>query len=671
MTAYGDQRLRSPAFQGAQHAFSSPSAAQRSPNNTSNGSHGALVAATRVGTGNWGPTGNDRTTSNKLHVQKNAAAKQRDDAISYVAANLAAQLSTERLPNSIASPSLPNQQRPATSRSHSDISVRPMTNLLPVSALISRYDRIDHQASRNGNTQDSSGKRVTLLDTVGNPPVHRPVRAIATSKNFESRDSSILSRASSSSSGTSSYTSAVGQPPRQYQSMNVHDAHISLDLPLNPASRPAKNYKTATGSNVGKGIERQRSQILLDHTIPQLSVDSLANAMVASSLASSRVPSPTRPPLPPPRRRSRPHLFHRTRSADEAGSRTPSPSKGAMRTTMRAPLDPDQDLAMKHKSKRFINKHPNKHHEGDRKRWRDQITEFERKRYEGVWAANKGLLTSTYQKEPSLSVDIPNSVLNLVVRDVWSRSRLPSDVLEEIWDLVDVSRTGLLSKEEFVVGTWLVDQRLKGRKIPVMVSDSVWFSARGLTGIKQDQLNETNTIVECTDHPVWFRSWTVHTQAKYFEAACVRAWQNMISIDIVPHGTEKFEFLSENASPGPASSKYKPMRTPRRYTASADGKLCTMVVAMLKDIPPTEIPLQPKGPLVSREVVSYQTLNRAISNIFQTCLRKKGDDAKFGCARPGTPQLRGILALVMASDSQIDRDIPPGPEPQTGSTATS
>lgn len=486
MTAYGDQRLRSPAFQGAQQAFSSPSAAQKSPNNAPLGSHGALVAASRAGAGDWGTIGKHRSTPNELHVKRNTAAKARgDNAISsYVAANLAAQLSTERLSVSMASPSLSNRQRPAPSRSYSDISTEPMTNRLPVNALISRYHGIDGQASRNGNGQRCSGKRFTSLDTLGNLPMHRSMRARATSKNFESRDPPILSRASSSSSGTSSYTSAVDQSPCQYQSTNVHDTHNVLDLPLNPSLRLVKNNKTAKGSNVGNGIERQRSQILSDHTIPQLSVDSLADAMVASSLASSRVPSPTRPPLPPPRRRSRPYLFHRTHSADEAGSRTPSPSKGTMRTTMRAPLDPDQDLAMKRKSKRFINKHPNKHHEGDRKRWRDQITEFERKRYEGVWAANRGLLTSTYRKEPSLSVDITNSVLNLVVREVWSRSRLPSDVLEEIWDLVDVSRTGLLSKEEFVVGTWLVDQKLKGRKVPARVSDSVWFSARGLAGIK-------------------------------------------------------------------------------------------------------------------------------------------------------------------------------------------
>jgi hypothetical protein len=136
-------------------------------------------------------------------------------------------------------------------------------------------------------------------------------------------------------------------------------------------------------------------------------------------------------------------------------------------------------------------KHPNKHHEGTRNRWRDEITERERKRYEGVWAANKGIClpaSSSRQLTPSSSrgseKDDPSlDVLNVVVRDIWLRSRLPTHVLEEVWDLVDNRGIGRLDRIEFVVGLWLIDQRLKGRKLPPRVSESVWSSARGL-GIK-------------------------------------------------------------------------------------------------------------------------------------------------------------------------------------------
>jgi hypothetical protein len=70
-------------------------------------------------------------------------------------------------------------------------------------------------------------------------------------------------------------------------------------------------------------------------------------------------------------------------------------------------------------------------------------------------------------------------VANVVVREVWKRSRLPEDELIEVWDLVDRDKRGVLSRQEFVVGMWLIDQRLKGRKIPTKVSESVWGSASG------------------------------------------------------------------------------------------------------------------------------------------------------------------------------------------------
>jgi hypothetical protein len=126
-------------------------------------------------------------------------------------------------------------------------------------------------------------------------------------------------------------------------------------------------------------------------------------------------------------------------------------------------------------------KHPNKHHEGTRKRWRDAITERERKRYEGVWAANKGLYIPEPRKQSE--AEVMQDVLNLVAKELWMRSRLPEHELEEVWSLVDSRGIGRLRREEFVVGMWLIDQRLKGRKIPVRVSESVWDSVRGV-GVK-------------------------------------------------------------------------------------------------------------------------------------------------------------------------------------------
>ncbi|RMY78526.1 hypothetical protein D0863_00598 [Hortaea werneckii] len=237
-----------------------------------------------------------------------------------------------------------------------------------------------------------------------------------------------------------------------------------------------------------------------------LQSDDIANAIVASSLASSRAPSPRKsnrlePPPVPSRRR------HHTLSF----ARSPSPARQGMRMTLRKhdSSDTGEEDSLhpysKHRKKRHLRKHPNKHHEGDRKRWRDAVTERERKRYEGVWAANKGILCTLcldeeerlkdpgsfhdnleeqQQARESAFLEMDQEVSSLVVRDIWSRSRLPTSELEMVWELVDNTGVGRLSKEEFVVGMWLVDQRLKGRKLPVRVSPTVWASVRSLQGIK-------------------------------------------------------------------------------------------------------------------------------------------------------------------------------------------
>ena len=204
-------------------------------------------------------------------------------------------------------------------------------------------------------------------------------------------------------------------------------------------------------------------------------VDLLANTIVAASLASSRAPSPTKPPPPPPRRHKSHSLFHNHHSQGQI-SRTPSPGK-AMRQTMREPLPSDDEVEYKKKGI-ILRKHPHKHHEGDRRRYLATVTERERRRYDGVWAANKGLL---------MDADSSDSVLNIVVRDIWSRSHLPNDVLADIWDLVDTQGGDRLKRHEFVIGMWLIDQRLKGRKTPFMVSESLWNSVRLLHGVKVSQ----------------------------------------------------------------------------------------------------------------------------------------------------------------------------------------
>jgi hypothetical protein len=261
--------------------------------------------------------------------------------------------------------------------------------------------------------------------------------------------------------------------------------------PPKPSTLQATRYVTVSPEPAPPTMPPRRTSSTvsyrrpLDSLKPQLTADSLANAIVSASLASSRAPSPSksRPTPPPPRRSSKSHtaLAFLLPSSSPPVSRDPSPMK-SMRQTLRRTHSSSSDEGSKspdHSHNIFKPKHPNKHAEGDRKRWRDAITELERKRYEGVWAANRGA-----------SVPVPGTGLDevhgLAVKDIWLRSGLPESILERIWDLVvdggrPESERRVLRKDEFVVGIWLVDQCLKGRRLPVEVGDSVWGSVRKLT----------------------------------------------------------------------------------------------------------------------------------------------------------------------------------------------
>ncbi|TPX09449.1 uncharacterized protein E0L32_009337 [Thyridium curvatum] len=232
-------------------------------------------------------------------------------------------------------------------------------------------------------------------------------------------------------------------------------------------------------------------------TPSNLALDSLANAIVASSLASSRHPTPkskTPPPVPTSRRHlhhhHHPHIpfGHSHERSHSSGKPNRSPRRAGMLQTLRSPptKSDEEDESNAAAAARRRHKNPlsvggkHSHHEGARRRWRDEVTPRERRRYEAVWASNRGLFL------PESEADC---VCGVVVRDLWSRSRLPADELAEVWELVDGSsspsggggggRRGMLNKAEFVVGMWLIDQRLRGRKIPPRVSDSVWGSVRG------------------------------------------------------------------------------------------------------------------------------------------------------------------------------------------------
>ncbi|KAI1658245.1 hypothetical protein F4813DRAFT_357847 [Daldinia decipiens] len=280
----------------------------------------------------------------------------------------------------------------------------------------------------------------------------------------------------SSTSSNDSFVSASSVPTPHPSSPDRSRSRPST--PITPRQRVPPSTRAISTETISANrppLPPRRQQHM---SSPNLPLDSLTDAIVAGALASSRItPSKTPPPKPPSRKQT-PH----------------------MRQTLRQPpsKSDDEEVARSHHRKPLGKLGGNKHihHEGQRRRWREEITLRERKRYEGVWASNRGLLLVSADARDSLSVptstpneiekerekerELEQAVANVIVRDIWARSRLPPDELAEVWDLVDRRGHGYLDRTEFVVGMWLIDQRLRGRKIPRKVSESVWGSARGV-----------------------------------------------------------------------------------------------------------------------------------------------------------------------------------------------
>lgn len=163
----------------------------------------------------------------------------------------------------------------------------------------------------------------------------------------------------------------------------------------------------------------------------------------------------------------------------------------------------------------------------------DYVSDHQRKKYEALWASNKGLYVNRvvthlvgvdYDKEESSDeleskktgaltvreiseraarlssktvradvtelgelqlhgldhVGFADLMHGVVVQRIWRRSKLSRETLAQIWELVDYRKDGTLNKAEFIAGIWLVDQCLYGRKLPKRMPDLVWTSVGGL-----------------------------------------------------------------------------------------------------------------------------------------------------------------------------------------------
>jgi hypothetical protein len=162
------------------------------------------------------------------------------------------------------------------------------------------------------------------------------------------------------------------RPPPSYRN-SLHDSSQPIDVAAAP--RPSISSVRSMSSQSNPSLNATYHQLYPRRTTQLTLGEDLANAIVASSLATSRASSPNK--LAPPSVTSRRHDHHSHHSPFH--SRTASPTKSTksakkvqgMRHTLREPdsssseSETEQHPYGKHKKKRHLRpKHPNKHHEG-------------------------------------------------------------------------------------------------------------------------------------------------------------------------------------------------------------------------------------------------------------------------------------------------------------------
>ncbi|CCH60090.1 hypothetical protein TBLA_0C02840 [Henningerozyma blattae CBS 6284] len=129
------------------------------------------------------------------------------------------------------------------------------------------------------------------------------------------------------------------------------------------------------------------------------------------------------------------------------------------------------------------------------------ITEKERKRYESIWITNRysklnlldwySNVLSQDNSQTNYTIPKDGLMLNLIVKDIWQRSNLSNDILMEIYNLVDTRKDGTLTRQSFIIGMWLIDQSLYGKKLPQYVDQYIWDSVNSYV---MNALQSTNLI---------------------------------------------------------------------------------------------------------------------------------------------------------------------------------
>ncbi|KAI4242446.1 MAG: hypothetical protein L6R40_004000 [Gallowayella cf. fulva] len=135
---------------------------------------------------------------------------------------------------------------------------------------------------------------------------------------------------------------------------------------------------------------------------------------------------------------------------------------------------------------------------------------------------------------------------------------------------------------------------------------------------------------------------------------CLYAIEKLFNLEVVHYRSHNFEFT---ASPGRQSTKLPRMRTPRRYTHDS----CTLVVALLGEVPSSHLPEPPKRSLKFSDISTFEDLYRAAGRIQTHCVAWVH---QAGYLDLGTFGSLGVF--LMATNSYEDRFIPPGVKPSAG-----
>lgn len=263
---------------------------------------------------------------------------------------------------------------------------------------------------------------------------------------------------------TGTYSSERSSSPLRAVSLQESPSHIAFKPELPPRQNTAPIFRTPTENQGILLVDNESPNRLLNESEsslldePSVMVEQPPNVVRTSSSASGRgTPARKVPPPPPRQRRAGPRPVS---ELEQTGRTTSYATPESARQTPRRPTNEDGPK--------------------NRISQKNEINRNEQIRYEAVWAANKGILIPGPNEAfgNMYPAGASEMILNLVVRDIWSRSCLPNDVLQRVWDLVDRQNVRLLTKDEFMVGMWLIDRKLEGRQLPVEVPDPVWNSMK-------------------------------------------------------------------------------------------------------------------------------------------------------------------------------------------------